>query len=608
MSKSIAKPTAQASSRTRANARRVAKLPRQADLLDPVKPVAATRAARKAEAPVKTAQAQSAKAQANVAAQAPAKVQAKRVPAKVSATRVPASKTPQAALPHNAAALTEQLSLQAAPAMATKSTVAALSTPTAAATTAIAPSAPTAPVTPMPAHTAPSPSSSRTAGQPSGKAQPVAKPAKPQAAAPSPAVVAASPASTPTAAVPPASVPPAESGLAESGPPEASAGSLQSRRRSLSQATKALVLQGGGALGAYQAGAIEVMHAQYQELDWVAGVSIGAINGALIAGNPPERRVAALREFWRTVSSAPGQLMPRWGGDERLLAEASAGCAVTFGIPGMFTPMPSPLWLFGLNAPLTGVYNTDPMRETLLRLVDFDLLNRGDVRFSVGAVNVRTGNSTYFDNHSQTIGPEHIMASAALPPGFPAVHIDGEDYWDGGVVSNTPLQHVLDHQARDKALVVMQIDLFSAQGQLPTTIGEVIARQKDIQYSSRTRMNSSNLEAQINLAEKLAALLRRLPPEMQQYAEVQVLRQHLQRKPVDIVHLIYRSQRPFAAADFEFSRTAVDMHWQAGARDMTHTLRHPELLRAAHEHGVTTYDLSDEANPRVRHRLDAELV
>ncbi len=374
-------------------------------------------------------------------------------------------------------------------------------------------------------------------------------------------------------------------------------------RRDLSQSTKALVLQGGGALGAYQAGAFEVMHRQYQVVDWVAGVSIGAINGALIAGNPPDRRVAALREFWRTVSSAPGQLVPRWGGDEQLLAEASAGSAMLFGIPGLFAPRPSPLWLWGFDAPLPGVYDTSAMRDTLERLVDFDRINHGEVRFSVGAVNVRTGNSIYFDNRTQTLRPEHIMASAALPPGFPAVHIDGEDYWDGGVVSNTPQQHVLDNQPRDLPLVVLQMDLFSAQGRMPTTIGEVIARQKDIQYSSRTRMNSAALEAQINLGEKLGALLQRLPPEMQQDPEVQALRQHLDRQPVDIVHLIYRSQRAFAAADFEFSRAAVDTHWQAGVRDMTHTLAHPDLLRVTHDRGVTTYDLADGAHPRVRHRV-----
>ena len=548
MSKSIAKPAAPASSRQRANARRVAKLPRQADLLEPVKPVAATRAVRKAAAaPVKTA-----------------KLQAAKAPAKA---KVSAKATPQAPV--------AQVAKQASDVSAQPAQAAQLSFK-------------------------PEPVPQAAAAQPAGA--PVAQP--------SVKAVAHTSAKAAQAALAKAAEQPdsgqAASSKAESTtnaqPPEAPARQPLSRRHSLSQATKALVLQGGGALGAYQAGAVEVMHAQYQQLDWVAGVSIGAINGALIAGNPPERRVAALREFWRTVSSAPGQLVPRWGGDEQLLAQASAGCAVAFGIPGLFAPMPSPLWLFSFNAPMVGVYNTEPMRDTLLRLVDFDLINRGDVRFSVGAVNVRTGNSIYFDNRQQAIGPEHIMASAALPPGFPAVHIDGEDYWDGGVVSNTPLQHVLDNQPRDMPLVVMQIDLFSAQGQLPTTMGEVIARQKDIQYSSRTRMNSTNLETQINLGEKLATLLRRLPPEMQQDPEVQALRQHLHRKPVDIVHLIYRAQRPFAAADFEFSRTAVDMHWQAGARDMTHTLRHPDLLRVAHEQGVTTYDLADESRPRIRHR------
>ncbi|ARU04317.1 hypothetical protein CCO03_06185 [Comamonas serinivorans] len=379
-------------------------------------------------------------------------------------------------------------------------------------------------------------------------------------------------------------------------------------KRDLSQVTKALVLQGGGALGAYQAGVFEALHRDYKVLDWVAGVSIGAINGALIAGNAPERRVEALQAFWRQVSSAPGQLMPRWGGDEQLLAEASAGAAMVFGIPGMFNPRPTPLWLWGLDAPLAGVYDTAPLRETLLRLVDFDRLNHGGVRFSVGAVNVRTGNSIYFDNRHQTIGPEHIMASAALPPGFPAVHIDGEDYWDGGVVSNTPLQHVLDQQPRELPLMVLQVDLFSARGPMPTTIGQVIARQKDIQYSSRTRMNSNVLETQINLGEKLAALLKRLPPELQDDPEVQLLRRHLHRKPVDIVHLIYRSQRPFAAADFEFSRAAVQSHWQAGVRDMQHTLAHPDLLRVTHAQGVTTYDLADDAHHQVRHRVAAGMV
>ena len=575
MSKSIAKPVAPASSRQRANARRVAKLPRQADLLEPVKPVVATRAVRKAAAaPVKTAKLQAAKApaKAKVSAQSPVK-------------RAPKAPTPQAAQQPGPSA---QMSFKAEP---------------------VLPVAELSEGKPVEVQAAAVKPASVQVAQPADKAAAPGSAAAGQAALAKAAANQAQPNKTLPSKTQPnktqlgdAAAVDAEPALSPAQPPESPTRQPLSRKHSLNQATKALVLQGGGALGAYQAGAVEVMHAQYQQLDWVAGVSIGAINGALIAGNPPERRVPALREFWRMVSSAPGQLVPHWGGDEQLLAQASAAWAATVGIPGMFAPMPSPLWLFGFNAPVTGVYSTEPMRETLLRLVDFDLINRGDVRFSVGAVNVRTGNSIYFDNRQQTIGPEHIMASAALPPGFPAVHIDGEEYWDGGVVSNTPLQHVLDNQPRELPLVVMQIDLFSAQGQLPTTIGEVIARQKDIQYSSRTRMNSTNLETQINLSEKLATVLDRLPPEMQQDPEVQALRQHLQRKPVDIVHLIYRAQRPFAAADCEFSRTAVDMHWQAGARDMTHTLRHPDLLRLAHEQGVTTYDLADETRPRIRHR------
>jgi len=597
MSKSIAKPVAPASSRQRANARRVAKLPRQADLLEAVKPVAATRAVRKAAAaPVKTAKLQAVKAPVvvkqptNSPTKSPVTIVSESPAVQAGVSAPLASPAPVKALPVAQAPVAEAKGAEANAKVATR-------------TQEPAPEI----------RVAKAPAVSAAAVQTSAAPVPVAVMPKAKAL---PKVTEAAPESKQAESSKTESIKAeaikAESNKAESirapssepkaQPPESTAQQPQSRRHNLSQATKALVLQGGGALGAYQAGAVEVMHAQYQQLDWVAGVSIGAINGALIAGNPPERRVAALREFWRTVSSAPGQMVPRWGGDEQLLAQASAGCAVAFGIPGLFTPMPSPLWMFGFNAPMTGVYNTEPMRETLLRLVDFDLINRGDVRFSVGAVNVRTGNSTYFDNRQQTIGPEHIMASAALPPGFPAVHIDGEDYWDGGVVSNTPLQHVLDNQPRNMPLVVMQIDLFSAQGQLPTTMGEVIARQKDIQYSSRTRMNSTNLETQINLAEKLADVLGRLPAEMQQDPEVQALRQHLHRKPVDIVHLIYRAQRPFAAADFEFSRAAVDMHWQAGARDMTHTLRHPDLLRVAHEQGVTTYDLADETRPRIRHR------
>ena len=368
-------------------------------------------------------------------------------------------------------------------------------------------------------------------------------------------------------------------------------------------ATKALVLQGGGALGAYQAGVYEALFERHKDMDWVAGVSIGAINAALIAGNAPEHRVARLREFWNLVSSAPGQMLPGWAGERSWLNQWSAGSAVALGIPGFFEPRVTPALMMGAAAPMLSYYDTSPLKATLERLVDFDRINRREMRFSVGAVNVRTGNIVYFDNGTTTIRPEHIMASGALPPGFPPVHIDGEDYWDGGIVSNTPLQYVLDEHVRSRRLLVLQVDLFSARGAVPRTLGEVAMRQKDIQYSSRTRLNTDVLAANVNLQQALAALLGRLPAHLRDEPEVAALCQHLHSEPIDIVHLIYR-HKPYEldSKDYEFSRLTVQEHWQAGVRDMRHTLEHPEWLRPqAQAGGVTTYDLAEPSRVRVRH-------
>lgn len=371
----------------------------------------------------------------------------------------------------------------------------------------------------------------------------------------------------------------------------------------LPDAHRALVLQGGGALGSYQAGVYEALLAREPALDWVAGVSIGAINAALIAGNPPEQRVARLREFWQQVSSGPGQQWPHWAGERRWLNQWSAGSAIVAGIPGFFEPRMSPALLLGNAAPLQSYYDTTPLKATLERLVDFDRINDGAMRFSVGAVNVRTGNSVYFDNRRQKIGPEHIMASGALPPGFPAVHIDGEDYWDGGIVSNTPLQYVLDAHDRDERLLVLQVDLFSARGELPRTLGEVLARQKDIQYSSRTRMNTDVLAGNLNLQEQLAELLQSLPAAQRRNPAVAHLCAQLRHAPIDIVQLIYR-HKPYEldSKDYEFSRITVEEHWEAGMRDLERSFTHRDWLRrVSHGAGVTTWDLGEPDAPRVRH-------
>ena len=357
-----------------------------------------------------------------------------------------------------------------------------------------------------------------------------------------------------------------------------------------------LVLQGGGALGAYQAGVFEALAAAGHEPSWVAGISIGAINAALIAGNPPVHRLRALRAFWERASSSVPFTSPfdnGWG--RRLFNEAAAGMVAMSGIPGFFTPRLMPTW-FALpgSAESTSLYDTTPLRETLLELVDFDLLNNGPMRFSVGAVNVLTGNFTYFDNRERLIGPEHIMASGALPPGFPAVMIDGEPYWDGGIVSNTPLQYVLDTRAGTSPLLVFQVDLFSARGMMPRSLSEAMQREKDIRFSSRTRLNTDlqmRLEAMTSAAARLAA---RLPEELRNDPDLMELTSHACDWPVTILHLINRSESYEShSKDYEFSRGTVEGHWASGRADVERSLASPRWKeRQIHDCGIVTLDLA----------------
>lgn len=374
------------------------------------------------------------------------------------------------------------------------------------------------------------------------------------------------------------------------------------RREDMRAARKALVLQGGGALGAYQAGVYAALSETDLQPHWIAGVSIGAINAALIAGNAPGKRVDRLREFWHLVSSGPAQRLPAWLGDRAAQNQWSASMAMLVGIPGFFEPRYSPALLMGVAAPLLSYYDTTPLKLTLERLIDFDRINACEARFSVGAVDVRTGNSVYFDNTRQRIGPEHIMASGALPPGFAPVHIDGDDYWDGGIVSNTPLQYVLDIHPRSEPLVVLQVDLFNARGEMPRTLSGVLERQKDITYSSRTRMNTDALAANLNLQQAIADLISKLPAQLRNDPSVLAVQAELTHQPIDIFHLIYRD-KPYEAEskDYEFSRAAVEEHWEAGARDMRRTLAYPETLRSdATVNGVTTFDLGEPGVERVK--------
>ncbi|MEI6642192.1 MAG: patatin-like phospholipase family protein [Novosphingobium sp.] len=357
-----------------------------------------------------------------------------------------------------------------------------------------------------------------------------------------------------------------------------------------------LVLQGGGALGAYQAGVFEALAAANHEPAWVAGISIGAVNAALIAGNPPEQRLMALRTFWDRASSRvpfPAPFADGWG--RRIFNETAAGIVALTGIPGFFTPRVTPPWLALPGTPeATSLYDTAPLRETLLELVDFDLLNSGPMRFSVGAVNVLSGNFTYFDNRERLIGPEHIMASGALPPGFPAVMIDGEPYWDGGIVSNTPLQYVLDERVGDTPLLVFQVDLFSARGMMPRSVAEAVQREKDIRFSSRTRLGTDmqkRLEAMASAATRLAE---RLPDSLKDDPDLVALLGEASDSPVTILHLINRGEDyESQGKDYEFSRATINDHWASGRRDVERSFASPRWKqRNLPDCGIVTLDLA----------------
>jgi len=362
-----------------------------------------------------------------------------------------------------------------------------------------------------------------------------------------------------------------------------------------------LVLQGGGALGAYQAGVYETLAANDYLPGWVAGISIGAINAALIVGNPPERRLERLKTFWETVSSRL-LIDPAIPGNRgrSLFNETSATLALVLGAPGFFEPrLPPPQLHPEGSMGALSFYDTRPLRNTLLELVDFDRINNGDIRLSVGAVNLRTGNFAYFDSARQKIGPEHIMASGALPPGLPPIEIDGEYYWDGGLVSNTPLQYVLDDQPR-RDMLVFQVDLFSAGGLAPRNLIEAAEREKDIRYSSRTRLNTDTFRYMQTMRRALHRLLQRLPDDLADHPDVMLLRQATCNAAITIVHLIHRRKAYWSVSkDYEFSRRSIEDHWASGAADVVNTFKNERWQRRVMpEEGVQIFDLAHEGRDR----------
>jgi NTE family protein len=370
--------------------------------------------------------------------------------------------------------------------------------------------------------------------------------------------------------------------------------------RTPAKAQRVLVLQGGGALGSYQAGAYQALCHFDFEPEWIAGISIGAVNAAIIAGNPREKRVDRLKEFWEMVSSpVPWNPIASDDRGRSFFNETSAALIATFGVPGFFTPRfpPAPLWPQG-SPQSQSYYDTAPLRATLERLVDFDRINDLNTRLSVGAVSVTSGNFKYFDNFEfkklgKNIGPEHIMASAALPPGFPSIVIEGEHFWDGGVASNTPLDYVLDAEVNND-LLIFQVDLFSARGPLPVSLLEAAEREKDIRYSSRTRMNTDKNRQVHNTRVALRELIGKLPDDLKNDPSVEILCKAAKENTVTVVHLIYRSKNyESSSKDYDFSHIAMVEHWGAGVRDVHLSMRHKEWLeRPQSGETMVTYDLT----------------
>ena len=372
--------------------------------------------------------------------------------------------------------------------------------------------------------------------------------------------------------------------------------------------TVALMLQGGGALGACHIGAYQALAEHDLHPDWVAGISIGAINAAIIAGNRPEHRVERLAALWEAISwpDLPTKLaLTPW---QTLHNVASNAEALLFGQPHFFTPRPvNPLLLPQAPAQQVSFYDTTPMLFTLRRFADFSLINSGSIWLSLGATNLATGDLEFFDNHRQTIGPEHVLAGGSLPPGFPATEVNGKLYWDDGCVSNTPLDAVIDEPGHSH-MVVFLIDLWDSAGSPPQTINAVLWRAKQIQYASRTAHQVDAVATKVNLLHAVRLLKAAGVPDVAAVPDDPALTE----RRLDIVHIVYRpgvDQIP--NSDAEFSRSSIAERREAGYRDMHAALPAEPLLRqerpahlGALVHRVERGTVTTRPEPNLRTMID----
>jgi len=365
----------------------------------------------------------------------------------------------------------------------------------------------------------------------------------------------------------------------------------------------ALVLQGGGALGAYQAGAYEALAGHRCEPGWYAGISIGAINAAIMAGNEPSDRLGCLRQFWEEITSRYGFPAPRHVTELRSLFNAEvASLVAAFGVPGLFEPRIPPAIFYPHGfAEALSIYDTSSLRRTIERFVNFDRINAKASRLSLGAVNVRNGNFIFFDNHKHTLRPEHIMASAALPPGLPPIEIEHQLYWDGGLVSNTPLTAVLD-SGLGRDTLIFQVDLFSARGRVPRDLFEAEERRKDIVYSSRTRLNTDMYKETYKLRRAIGELRKLVPEDKIEESASRAFDGLGDAHRVAIVHLIYRRKGyEGQAKDYEFSRASMLEHWQAGFDDAKAACdKAPWNEPVSDEDGICVYDVTRQQDAAIK--------
>jgi NTE family protein len=332
-----------------------------------------------------------------------------------------------------------------------------------------------------------------------------------------------------------------------------------------------LVFQGGGALGAYQAGVYQALHEGGIEPDWIIGTSIGAINASLIAGNAPENRLSRLEEFWRRMRRKELWGLSQWPG----LSDATSYWSTLLGgIPGFFEP--NPLAFLGAHYPLgkdqSGFYSTAPLEKTLGELIDFSLVKNCTPRLTVGAAHVRTSQMRYFDSRETAITARHIMASGALPPAFPAVRIDGELYWDGGILSNTPTETIFDDVPRRNSLI-FAVHMWNPMGPEPETIWEVLHRQKDIQYSSRVASHIARQRQVHKLRHVVSELVKFVPEDQRNDPVLRDLAEYGCRTRMHVVRLLApRLDNENHTKDIDFSPTGIRLRWEAGYADTVRAL------------------------------------